>query len=170
MKQRRGSGFTLIELILYVGIASTMLLLVSLFVGTVLEARVKAQATMEVNEQGRAALARILQTTRNAEAVLSPIAETSNATLSLDTYAAAAEPTVVDISSNALRIREGSGNPVALTNSRAHISAFFAENLSRPGTPGTIRVQFTITHVNPSGRAEYDVQQIFTGSATLRHP
>ena len=55
-----------------------------------------------------------------------------------------------------------------LYNSRVTASNLSFQNLSRTGTPGTIRIQFTLSHINPSGRNEYDFNKTFYGTASLR--
>lgn len=55
-----------------------------------------------------------------------------------------------------------------LINSRVTVSNLTFSNLSRPGTPGTVRIQFTLTHINPEGRQEYNFSKTFYDTATLR--
>ena len=163
-------GFTLIELLLYVSIASIILLATSVFLSTLLESRIKNQTIAEVEQQGLQVMQLITQTVRNAEAITAPTVGTSASSVTLDVITVASDPTVFDLSSGVLRITEGAGSAVALTNSRVTVSALTFQNLSRTSTPGTIRIQFTITHVNPSGRNEYNFSKTFIGSATLRQP
>lgn len=164
------AGFTLIELLLYVAISSVMLLAISFFLQTLLESRIKNQTIAEVEQQGLHVMQIITQTARNAEVITSPTVGTSASSLTLDVITGASDPTVIDLSSGAIRIAEGVGSPVALTNSRVTASALTVQNLSRTSTPGTIRIQFTLTHVNPEGRNEYSFTKTFIGSATLRQP
>ncbi len=163
-------GFTLVELLLYVGTASILLLATSLFFFVLLQSRVKNQTIAEVEQQGLQVMQSITQTVRNAEAITVPSAGSSTSSLTLDVVTAASDPTVLHESSGVIRITEGIGSPVALTNSRVTASGLTFQNLSRTGTPGTIRIQFTLTQVNPEGRNEYSFTRTFTGSATLRQP
>jgi len=164
------SGFTLIELLLYVGIASIMLLVTSLFLSTLLQSRIKNQTIAEVEQQGLQVMQIVTQTARNAAEINTPAQGVSAASLSLNTYTPGNNPTVFDLASGAIRIKEGTGAVVALTNSRVTASVLIFQNLSRASTPGTIRIQFTLTHVNPDGRNEYSFAKTFTSSATLRQP
>lgn len=164
------SGFTLIELLLYVGIASIMLLVTSLFLSTLLQSRIKNQTIAEVEQQGLQVMQLVTQTARNAEAITSPAQGTSASSLTLDVIIVANDPTIFDLASGVIRVTEGGGSAVSLTNSRVTASAPTFQNFSRTNTPGTIRIQFTLTHVNPEGRNEYSFTKTFTGSATLRQP
>ncbi len=169
-KLQADKGFTLVELLLYVGTASILLLATSLFFFVLLQSRVKNQTIAEVEQQGLQVMQSITQTVRNAEAITVPSAGISTSSLTLDVVAAASDPTVLHESSGVIRITEGIGSPVALTNSRVTASGLAFQNLSHAGTPGTVRIQFTLTQVNPEGRNEYSFSKTFIGSATLRQP
>lgn len=163
-------GFTLIELLLYISITSILLLSISVFLSLLLESRIKNQTIAEVDQQGIQVMQLISQTVRNAEAVTSPTVGTSASALTLDVVTAASDPTIFDLSSGAIRMTEGAGAATELTNSRVMASALTFQNLSRASTPGTVRIQFTLTYVNPSGRNEYNFTKTFISSATLRQP
>lgn len=164
------SGFTLVELLLYVAISSVLLLAISFFLQTLLESRIKNQTIAEVEQQGLQVMQMITQTTRNAEAITLPAQGASASSLTLDVITAVNDPTIFDLSSGTIRITEGAGSAIVLTNSRIVASALTFQNLSRASTPGTVRIQFTLTHQNPEGRNEYSFAKTFIGSATLRQP
>ena len=162
------TGFTLIELLLYLAVVPFILLSISAFFFSFPEARVKNQTIMEVEEQGAFVMNHITQTIRNAKATTSPLPGSSAASLSLDAVQAADDPTIFDLSNSAVRITEGLQSPIVLTNSHITVSNLQFQNLSRPGTPGIVRVQFTLHRVNPEGRYEYNYQKTFYGSANIR--
>lgn len=164
------SGFTLIELLLYVAVSSAILLTTSLFLQILLESRVKNQTIAEVEQQGLQVMQLITQAARNAEAITAPIPSANANSLTLDVINAASDPAIFDIASGVIRIKEGAATVIPLTNSRVTASALAFQNLSRANTPGVIRIQFTLTHINPEGRNEYNFSKIFIGSATLRQP
>ncbi|MEK6714124.1 MAG: type II secretion system protein [Nitrospirota bacterium] len=136
-------GFTLIELLLYVSIVGAIIFSVAGFLSLLMQSRVKNQAISEVEQQGVQVMQLVTQTGRNA----------TNINFS----------SVFDLSGGTIR-----QNTIALTNSRVVASNLTFQNLSRTGTPGTIRVQFTLTHINPEGRNEYNYSKTFYGSASLR--
>ncbi len=142
MKNNR-KGFTLIELLLYVSIVGAIIFSVAGFLSLLMQSRVKNQTIAEVEQQGVSVMQIITQTGRNATDI--------NFT------------TAFDLSSGTIR-----ENTIALTSSRVTASGLTFTNLSRTGTPGTVRVQFTLTHINPSGRNEYDYAKTFYGSASRR--
>jgi type II secretory pathway pseudopilin PulG len=162
------TGFTLIEILLAVGIAATLITAASALLQITLQSRIKNQVIAEVEQQGVQVLHVIAQAGRNAETITAPAVGASGASLTLDVVTAANDPTVFDLSSGTIRITEGTGSAVSLTNSRVTASALTFQNLSRSGTPGTFRATFTLTHVNPTGRNEYAYTKTFYGSASLR--
>ena len=169
-KLQTNAGFTLIELLLYVGIASIILLITSLFLSTLLQSRIKNQTIAEVEQQGLQVMQIITQTARNAESITAPLIGASASSLTLDVLTDASDLTIFDLSESTIRITEGASSAIPLTNSRVTASGITFQNLSRASTPGTIRIQFTLTHINPDDRNEYNFSKTFTGSATLRQP
>lgn len=161
-------GFTLIELLLYVSIAAALLLASSVFLSTLLQSRIKNQAIAEVEGQGAAALQVIAQSIRNASGINAPSSGSNASTLSLAVDSAGNDPTVFDVASGILRMKEGASIATSLTNSRVVVTNLVFSNLSRSGTLGTVRIGFTVTATNTSGRNEYSFSKDFVMSATLR--
>ncbi len=161
-------GFTLIELMLYIGIAATILLAASVLLANMLESRVKNQTIAEVEQQGLQVMEILTQAARNAESITTPAAGASASSLTLNVLDVNDDPTVFSVASGTVRITEGAGSAIALTNSRITVSGFTVQNLSRTNTPGALRVSFVVTYVNSSGRNEYTYSKRFYGSASLR--
>lgn len=164
------SGFTILELLLYVGISSTVLLAVSLFLSTILASRVKNAAISEVEGQGAFVADIITQSIRNATGINAPTFGANGASLSITTPSGSTSPTVFSISAGAIRMTEGVGSAIPITNSHVTVSNFVVTNLSRSGTPGIIHITFTLAFNNPSGRSEYNVVRTFTVSASRKQP
>lgn len=166
---RSQKGFTLVELILYVSICSILLLTISSFLSFLLGARVRSQAITEVNQQGFQVMSLITQTIRNGRSIQVPSIGTSSSTLSITTGNAVLNPTVFDLSSTTVRIKEGSKTVVPLINSRVRLSALTFQNVSSASsTEKIIRISYTIDYLNQGGRSEYSFTKSFSGSATLR--
>lgn len=154
-------GFTLIELLLYIAIASIIVFTTAALLQFTLQSKVKNQTIAEVEQQGTQVMQIITQTVRNAIAINSPTIGTSGASLSVDT-------TVFDLSGGSIRIKEGAGAAVNLTSLKVTASNLNFQNLSRAGTQNIVRISFTLTYINSSGRNEYDFTKSFIGSAGLR--
>ena len=168
---RKNQGFTLVELLLYVSVIGGLLIALSMFFATTVEARIKTQSIMEVDQQGALAMDYMLQTIRNADSVTSPTPPNNSNTLTLVVPTGSLSPTIFDTSgSNALQVKEGVAAAIPLTNNKVAISGLSFTNLTRSGTPGVVRVSFTISRVNTAGRNPYEYQKTFTSTAALRRP
>ncbi len=161
-------GFTLLELLLYVSLATLLLLATALFLSLLLESRVKNQTIAEVEQQGVRVMQTITQTLRNASVLNTPTRGISTSSLSLDTITSANNPTVFSVVGSTIFLTKGSANAVPLTNSRVGISGLIFSNLSRLGTPSVMHVQFTLSAINTTGINEYDYSRTFYGDASLR--
>ncbi|MDO8571613.1 MAG: prepilin-type N-terminal cleavage/methylation domain-containing protein [bacterium] len=167
-KRLRRNGFSLVELMLVVSISAMILGALAFFFGTLIQARVKGQVIADVEQQGDFIMRTILSSVRNAATLNTPTQGVSAAVLSINTDTPVLNPTVFDSASSTLRIKEGTASPVNLGSSGITASAVSFHNTSRAGTRGIIRVQFTLSTLNSTGRQEYDYQKTFYGSASLR--
>lgn len=164
----QSGGFTLVELLLYTAIMGILAFSISAFMTYILESRVKNQVIAEVEQQGAQVVEMIAQTARNATSITSPTAGNNAASLTLVVPTASVSPTVFSLSGSAIQMTEGAGSAVALTNSKITASGLSFYNLSRPSTAGTFRFFFTLTHVNPQNKNEYNYSKLFTATATIR--
>lgn len=161
-------GFSLLEIILYTALASFILVALTLFLGSILEARIKNQTIAEVEQQGIQIMQQITQDIRNAGIINSPSQGISSSFLSIDGTVPANNPAVFDLADNAVTVREGFGQTIRMTSQRIIASNLTFQNLSRTGTPGIIRISFTLSNVNPNGRNEYEYTKTFSTSVSLR--
>jgi Tfp pilus assembly protein PilW len=166
-KIKNNNGLTLIEALLYLSIAALILLVVSVFLTGTIQSRVKNQTIAEVEQSGQQVMNIILQTIRNAETVTAPTQGNSDSALELDVYDVADDPTIFTLNGDTIQVTEGAGSTIDLTSSRIVVSSLTFENLTRPGRSGSIRVEFTLNHVNPAGRNEFDFEKTFVGAATI---
>lgn len=169
-RHRSSAGFTLVEFLLYIAISSSVLLLAVTFLGTTLEAGVKNQSITEVDQQGILAMEILTQTIRNASSISLPNPGGNGSTLMLTVPNAGESPTTVTTGGTALTLQKGLGSPAALTNTFVEVTNLQFENRSASGSPGTVRIRFTLSRVNGSGRNEYTYTKDFIGSASLRQP
>ncbi len=161
-------GFTLIEILLYIAISATLISIISFFVITSIQARVKNQVIAEINSEGIFVSQLISQIIRNAQNINSPVIASSASSLSLDVNNASLSPTIFDVASSRIRVKEGAMQEINLTSSKIIVSNLTFQNLSRSNTPGLIKFAFTLTYINSSGRNEYDFSKTFYVTASLR--
>ncbi len=159
-------SFTLVELLLYLALSAMIVLMVSSFLTLILKSRVKGQVISEVEGQGMQAMQTITQEIRGATGPSIPIGG-SGSTLSLSPANLTLNQT-----GNTLYITRDS-TPVALTSAKVRISNLSFQNVgatieNTTDPAHSIRIKFTLSYVNLSGRNEYEYSKNFTGSATIR--
>jgi type II secretory pathway pseudopilin PulG len=115
LKSKR--GFTLIEFIIYFGILSLVITAVVGFMLVFVQSRTKTIAVSEVEANARFVLNRVLWSTRQAVSVNSTLSATStdNGVLALNTVTPATSPTVFNLNSGTVFIKEGSSAQAPLT-------------------------------------------------------
>ncbi len=160
-------GFTLIEILLYVTIASSLIFTLSFFTGTLSEARVKSQTIAEVQEQGMYIAQIMTRVALSSVSINTPVMGASAPSLSLATSDATSNPTVFEIGNGVLYMRQGAGPQIALTNSHVEVSDLSFENLSPADTSGVLKIGYTVSYINP-GRYEYTFSKKFQTAITLR--
>lgn len=163
-------GFTLLELLLYIAIVGSLLIAITGFYAMVGESRIKNQSISEVNQQGAAAMDMITQAVRNANTIVTPSAGATSDFLSLTMPVAGVSPTLFDLTGDygTMRITEGAGAAIELTNNKVEINGLTFKNLSRSGTPGVVQISFTVSRSSTSSRNEFSYQKTFTSTAALR--
>jgi type II secretory pathway pseudopilin PulG len=161
-------GYTLVELLLYVVVVSSLLGAVSFFFSVAVDARIKAETITEVDDQGNALMDDMTRTIRNASSVNSPAAGSNASSVSLVVPTPLLSPTVYSLVGTTLKVTEGAAAAVSLTNSNVDVSGLNFNNLTRSGTPGIIQINFTVSRVNPGNRNVFEYQKTFTSSAELK--
>jgi Tfp pilus assembly protein PilW len=149
------SAFTLIEFLIYIAIISSILVLISGFFWNIIFGSIKENAYQEVQQNGRFVLTKITQEIKKATGINSPSAGGSANSLSLAMSSPSLNPTVFDLADGKLRITQGTNPPIELTTDEVIVSNLKFTNLSYEATPGTIRIEMTISYLNPANRTEY---------------
>lgn len=162
-------GFTLIEVLLYLAIASVMLFAVSGFVVMSLQSRSEGMVATEVEQQGEKIMQTITKSIRESSTITSPTANNSSPSLTITTTIPATNPTVYSLNSGILMITEGASPAVGLNGSRVTISGLTFINTSKPTTSGSIKIQFTASYNGNISRREYNYSKVFYGTASLRY-
>lgn len=167
-RERGNKGFTLVELLLYTSISAAMLTVIVTFLFVLMQSRIKNQTIAEVEQQGAHVLQIMTQSVRNAEGIVIPASGNAASVLQVDVLEASNDPTTFDAVSGSMRMTEGAGDPISLTSPLVTVTDLQFENLSRQGTPGTVRITFTVSRANVDGKSEYNYSKTFYGSTNIR--
>lgn len=134
------SGFTFIELLLYVALFGTMLSALVPFTWAGIQTGVKSMVQQEVNQNTRYISERIGYEIRNASGITS--VSTNSATLS--TFIPATNPTVITFSGGNLTITQGASPAAQLNSNNTTLSNFSFTNFSS-GDSKTKHIQYKFT-------------------------
>jgi len=160
-------GFTLIEFLIYIAIVGVILVIIVGFLWNTILGNIKETCYQEVQQNTRFALAKITQEIKKATGINSPLPGDSSNSLSLTMATTHLNPTVFDVVNGKLRITQGSGTSYYLTSDRVRVGSLQFTNLSYSETPGTIRIEMTLDHINPGNRTEYQASVSLKSSVTL---
>lgn len=170
----RDSGFTLIEFLLYIAIIAVILVLITGFLWDIILGSLKENSWEEVRQNANFSLTKINQEIKRAVGINSPVPGSSSNVLSLAVTSSLSDPTIIDAVDGKLRITKGSSIPEELTSDLVRVVVLQFTNLSYPQTPGTVRIEMTIEHINPDNRNEYSASMdlkstvsLFPGGAAL---
>lgn len=162
---KKESGFTLIELILYIAIVTIMMSALVPFTWGILGNSIKSTTEQEVYTQARYVSERIKQEIRNANGINS--VNSPAGTIDLDTATNAI--TVIDLSGGKVRIKYGVGAAIPLNSTDTTISALtFTNNTSGDNKTKNISFSFTIADNYSSTRQEYIETLDIRSSAEVR--
>lgn len=161
-------SFTLLELLIYLGIVAMVLTIASALVYASIQARVRRRSIAAVEQEGLRVSELIGFVVRNSSAITGPLPGATSATLTLSTDATSSTPTIFRLATGTILVTEGTSTPIALTSNRTVASALVFTNLTPSSTPGTLRFNFNLSAVAPTGRGEYGYSRSFTGGASRR--
>lgn len=151
----KNSGFTLIELVVYIAIVVVVLISVIGFLWNTVLGNIKESSYQEVQQNSRFALFKISQEIKKSTGINSPLPGDSASALSLAMASSTNNPTLIDVVDGQLRITKGGSEPQVLTSGLVKVTSLQFTNFSYPNTPGTIRVEIKAKHINPANRSEY---------------
>jgi type II secretory pathway pseudopilin PulG len=173
MKITNRKAFTLIELLLYLGLVSVFMTAVVYFTWDVVLGNVKARVHQEVQENIRFAAHKAQLAVRNANSINAGesdfgvnLAANPGTTLSL-LGTGSYYPVQLRVEGSVLQIRHGGGSWISLTSSLVEVIDTTFTNLS-DAVSENIRFTLTIRHRNPSGKSEWDKEATVETSAQLR--
>ncbi len=155
MTKQRKNAFTLIELLIYLGIVSGLLVVAGAFTWSIIKGSVKSSCVREVQQNGRLAMEIVTREIKAASGINNPLAGESTDTLSLIMSDNGLNPTIFELLNNQILLSQGVDGPYALTTDQVLVSNLNFTNLSYTDTPGTIRIEMTLDYNNLEVQPEY---------------
>lgn len=173
-KSKNGSlatqqGFTLIELILYIGIITLILSSVVTFAWNVIYGRVRSQVQVEVNQDMKLVANRIAYELRTATDINSISANS----ISLAHEDTSRNPTEITLNGDTIEIGFGSGgecpttSPCELVGNNVIANSLFFTDLSTANAK-TVKFEFSLSYDNPDNLNQYEATADYESSVNLR--
>lgn len=159
------TGFTFIELILYISILTIILGALMSFALNLVGNGQKSATQQEVYSNARFISEKLKYEIRNATGINS----VSSTQISLSTTTPATNPTIIDLSSGNIRIKQGVAAAINLNSASAQITSLTFANLTSADNK-TKNIQFLLTVADnfSSSSQVYTDSAIFQGSAEIR--
>ncbi len=172
-------AFTLIELIVYIGILSIVLVSAIGFLWNIIGGSVRVSASAELTYSARLVLDNITYAGRGAHDVL-----TANSTLDSHpgvlvfentggdvTFDTATKDIIVggqNVTIRKLRMKTGTGSPIDLTSDKVDVTDFVVKNRTRGTEPKNVKVEVALAFVNPGQDLARDQTLSFETAVSIR--
>jgi type II secretory pathway component PulJ len=162
--QSDNQGFTLVELLLYVFVASGILLSIVALVALLIQSRVKNQTISLVEQQGAQIALLISQEINNAKIITAPAVGNSGEALQFQDINNQTEQ--LSLVSSTLFLNKNNQN-FALNPATILISNWQVKNLG-VALHDSIKIKFDLNYNNLSGLNQYNYSQTFYVTANIR--
>lgn len=165
------SGVTLVETLLYIALTSLLMLALTSLFGTINRTQVRAEVIETVNQQGAEILRYITEEIRTSTSVSSPTPTNSSTNVVVVSSDTAKGNVTFSLSGGKFYVTEsaGSNTPIQISNNLVIVSNVQFINASQTTTNGNVKIQFTLSYVNPNNQSQFNYSQIFYGTASTRY-
>lgn len=174
-------GFTLIEMLIYIMIASIVFIFAFNAGWNVFKASNHISVRQDVYTNTRIIANQFQKYVRGAGDILTNISvfNSNPGVLALD-YPGVGTDVIFDtyskdvtiggrvITIKKIRIKDGAAAYEDLTNDKINVSNFVVKNFSRGGLSKTVQISLTLDRVNPDNNPDFSASGSFTTSFTLR--
>lgn len=167
IKNNKKKGFTLIELIFYIGLFSVFFVSLFLVLNIFYENKNKNSVTIEVEQQGLFISQIISQEIRNSQSIISPIIGNNSSSLSLQSFNVLRSPIIFYLDAGTVMLSEDGNIIDNLNSDRVIISDLNFINNSIIDDIQSINFSFTVSYKNNSGKKQYEYNKDFFGSVSL---
>lgn len=177
MSSKKKRGFTLIEFVIYIGLATIFIVTSLNFVWMILGDEIKQEQLAEVNDGGKFVLEKTSYYIQRADGLDSQtifdahpgklVLNTAAGQIIFDTYQKNITLGSSAIVITKLRMTEGSNPASDLTSDQVDVKNFVVNNFSASEST-IIRLNLTLGSVNPTGSKIYEAQNSWTDSTAIR--
>lgn len=157
---RQQNGFSLVELLIYMGLSMIILVIISNLFVSIINVRSEAEKTSSIERDGRYIITRLKYDVNRAQDIIEPAligANSSNLVLSIN-----GETVTYQISNNKLSFIDATGTH-AVNDSVANTTSFNVIKLGNDGGKNGVQVQLqTVSQIESEGKIESRDYDFFT--------
>jgi Tfp pilus assembly protein PilV len=164
------SGFTLIEILLYMVLSTVMVILMGGIGANVFSGFVKAKAAEELQYNTQFVTEKIRSLASQAESIAAPVAGETASVLSLVMSDTSKNPTIIDLVDGRVRLKEGEGEAQFISGSSMDISVAEFSNVTYNDGIGSLRVVLQIGPRNREDRVIYFASTTVYTTVNLQYP
>lgn len=162
---RPRKGFTVIEMLLYIGLSAFVIVILLQVVLDVLDNRTDTTESIDLQQEARFAVQRVMTEGTRAESVAIEASDFGvvNGTLQLEMSESAINPTVFSMLDGTLAVTQGAGSLQALTSDNVVVQSFFLTDASNESSGvQSIRVGIRIAGTGALANESYVLEDSFT--------
>ena len=144
-KKKTCIGYTLIELVVYIGILTLLLSVLSSIFSSIVNVQLESTSTSSVNQDGRYLLSKLLYDVKSATTIVTPAAP-GDVTSSMQLTINSINYTYSLDANNNLQVVDGStGLPYVLNSYDTSVSGLTFTRVGNGGSSDDVRVSYTLT-------------------------
>ena len=164
------SGFTLMEILIYIAVLAIIVLAVSAFLTWSIKSNAKTEAMREVSDNARRAMEIMTYEIREAKSIYTLTSTSTQFSLETTHYLPEGETfTYIDfyLCDSNLCLKKESQNPISLTSDSVEVKNLVFDQIITGEAP-SIQINLKIDYKNPNKRPEYQASVELNSTASLR--
>lgn len=140
---KKEKGFSLVEVLIYIAVAATLLMVATGFIREILKVRNKVTILSKVEQSARFAMNRMVTEIRFAESV----EVLDENTLRLSVSDPERDPVLFDLADGVLYVREGASEDwLALTGNDVKVGDVLFDDRTTPNSADIVKVTLSVSH------------------------
>ncbi len=171
MKFKINSGFTLMEILIYVAVFSMIIVVLSSFIVWLWHANIKAQVMRETLANVEGAMTRITYEIRDAQSIYTPTTTSTQLSLEILRYLPEGETSsYLDffLCETQLCLKKEAQDPIALTSDKVEIKNLSFSQITTGTGTYSIQINLKAEYKNPQNLPEYQASLSVTSTVSLR--
>ncbi|MBN1331420.1 hypothetical protein JW978_00875 [Candidatus Dojkabacteria bacterium] len=153
------NGMTLLEILLYLSLASVVLLSVSVFITSIFRARIKNEAVVLVNEEAAQIISQLQIEISEADTINQPAEGAAAASIEFQVTGDPVE--TIDLQSQQIIYTLTGNLGIALNSTKTNVTNINFTRMNTVSDNESIKVEFSIERDNSSGLQEYEFSKTF---------